>query len=60
LQAAEVRPSGDRPTTDLTAYDLYLRVLAAFYPMTKERIFEALKLLEQVIAIDRHFGPALA
>ena len=59
LQAAEMRRSAARPTTDLTAYDLYLRALAAFYPMTKERIFEALGLLEQAIAIDRHYGPAL-
>ena len=60
LQAAEMRRSAARPTTDLTAYDLYLRALAAFYPITKERVFEALGLLEQAIAIDRHYGPALA
>ena len=60
LQAAEMRRSAARPTTDLTAYDLYLRALAAYFPMTKERIFEALGLLEQAIAIDRHYGPALS
>jgi TolB-like protein len=60
LQAAEMRRSIARSTTDLTAYDLYLRALAAFYPITKERVIEALGLLEQAIAIDRHFGPALA
>ena len=60
LQAAEMRRSAARPTTDLTAYDLYLRSLAAYFPMTKERIFEALGLLEQAIAIDRHYGPALS
>jgi len=60
LQAAEMRRSAARPTTDLTAYDLYLRALAAFYPITRERIFEALRLLEQAIAIDRHYGPALS
>jgi TolB-like protein len=60
LQAAEMRRSAARPTTDLGAYDLYLRALAAFYPRTKERILEALGLLEQAIAIDRHYGPALA
>jgi hypothetical protein len=31
LQAAEMRRSATRPTTDLTAYDLYLRAMAAFY-----------------------------
>jgi hypothetical protein len=60
LQAAEMRRSAERPTSDLTAYDLYLRALAAYYPMTKERIFEALELLEQAIAIDQHYGPALS
>ena len=60
LQAAEMRRSAARPTTDLTAYDLYLRALAVFFPITKERIFEALGLLEQAIAIDPHYGPALS
>ena len=60
LQAAEMRRSAARPTTDLSAYDLYLRALAEFYPRTKERVLEALGLLEQAIAIDRHYGPALA
>jgi TolB-like protein/class 3 adenylate cyclase len=59
LQAAEMRRSAERPTTDLGAYDLYLRALAAFYPITKERVVEALGLLEQAIGIDRHYGPAL-
>jgi TolB-like protein/class 3 adenylate cyclase len=60
LQAAEMRRSAARPTTDLSAYDLYLRALATFFPITKERVIEALGLLEQAIAIDRHFGPALS
>ena len=37
-----------------------MRALAAFFPLTKERIAEALGLFEQAIAIDRHYGPALA
>ena len=60
LQAAEAARSAARPTTDLGAYDCYLRALRDFYPMTKEAVFEALGLLEQAIAIDRHYGPALA
>jgi adenylate cyclase len=60
LQAAETTRSADRPTIDLTAYDLYLRALAVFLPVTKERVLEALGLLEQATAIDRHYGPALA
>jgi TolB-like protein/class 3 adenylate cyclase len=60
LQAAEMRRSAARPTTDLSAYDLYLRALAAFYQLTRQGTFEALGLLEQAIAIDRHYAPALS
>jgi adenylate cyclase len=60
LQAAEMRRSAGRSTTDLTAYDLYLRALAASFPITTERMVAALGLLEQAIAIDRHYGPALS
>jgi len=48
LQAAETARSADRPTTDLTAYDLYLR---AYVLTSSARQFpEALDLLEQAIA----------
>jgi len=60
LQAAEMRRSVARPTTNLTAYDLYLRALAAYFPITKERVIEALGLLEQAIAIDRRYALALS
>ena len=40
LQAAEIRRSIARPTADLSAYDLYLRALASFFPITKDRIVE--------------------
>jgi adenylate cyclase len=60
LEAAEVRRSAGRPTKDLTAYDLYLRALATYYPITRERIFKTLELLQPAIVIDRHYGPALS
>jgi adenylate cyclase len=60
LQAAEIRRSANRPTNDRSAYDLYLRSLAAVSPITKERNFEALRLLNQAIAIDQDYGPALS
>jgi tetratricopeptide (TPR) repeat protein len=59
LQAAETARSANRPTGDLTAYDLYLRA----YPMhlsSARQIPEALRLLEQAIARDPRYGPALA
>jgi TolB-like protein/class 3 adenylate cyclase/Flp pilus assembly protein TadD len=60
LQAAEVRRSAARPTTDITAYDLYLRALATYYPITKERLLKALELLHKAIEIDQDCGPALS
>jgi TolB-like protein/class 3 adenylate cyclase len=60
LQAAEMRRSAARLTIDLTAYDLYLRALSTFFPVTKERLITTLGLLEQAIAIDPHYGPALS
>jgi TolB-like protein/class 3 adenylate cyclase len=60
LRVAETARSAARPTSDLTAYDLYLRALAAFFSLTRERIVEALELLDQAISIDGHYGPALA
>ena len=59
LQAAETARSAGRRTTDLTAYDLYLRAYAAFFSSARQ-IPEALRLLEQAIARDPRYGPALA
>jgi TolB-like protein len=59
LQAAEASRSADRPTNDLTAYDLYLRAHAMTLSSTRQ-IPEALRLLEQAIARDPGYGPALA
>jgi adenylate cyclase len=59
LQAAETARSADRPTNDLTAYDLYLRA-SAMALSSETQIAEALPLLEQAIRRDPHYGPALA
>jgi TolB-like protein/class 3 adenylate cyclase len=59
LQAAETARSANRPTTDLTAYDLYLRAYAMVWSAARQ-IPEALRLMEQAIARDPHYGPALA
>jgi len=59
LQAAETARSAGRPTADLTAYDLYLRAYAMVWSSARQ-IPEALRLMEQAIARDPHYGPALA
>jgi TolB-like protein len=60
LMAAEIRRSTQRPTSDSTAYDLYLRALSLLHLWEKEATFSAFGLLEQAIERDTHFGPALA
>jgi TolB-like protein/class 3 adenylate cyclase len=60
LQAAEILRSAERPTNDLTAYDLYLRALPAPSSFDKDRITQALDLLRQAIKRDPRYGPALA
>ena len=59
LLTAERRRSGQRPTSDLTAYDLYLRALSDVLLRQKEGTFHALELLTQAIERDPRYGPAL-
>jgi adenylate cyclase len=60
LQAAEILKSSETPTSDLTAYDLYLRALSHAYTWEKGDIITALDLLRLAIERDPHYGPALA
>ncbi len=60
LEAAEIRRSADRPTTDLTALDLYLRALPDLDAFEKNGLLRALDLIGQAIQRDPHYGPALA
>jgi adenylate cyclase len=55
LQAAETARSTNRPTSDLSAYDLYLRA-CSLHPSNPQ----ALALVEQAIARDPNYAPALA
>ena len=52
LQAAETARSANRTTRRSTAYDLYLRALAHYRSCEKNRITEAIDLLEQAIERD--------
>jgi adenylate cyclase len=63
LQAAEMLRSAQRPTNDLTAYDLYLRARAAgqsWQSWDKQGVLRALNLLEQALKRDPSYGSALA
>jgi TolB-like protein/class 3 adenylate cyclase len=59
LQAAETVRLANRPTNDLTAYDLYLRAYAIVLSSATQ-IPEALRRLEEAIERDPQYGPALA
>jgi TolB-like protein/class 3 adenylate cyclase len=59
LQAAETARSASRPTSDLTAYDLYLRAYAMYSASHQRQMRQALVLLEEAIARDPQYGPAL-
>ena len=62
MQAAEFRRSAARATTDLTAYDLYLRAIGPIRSgeREKERYLQSLDLLGKAIERDPRYGPALA
>jgi adenylate cyclase len=60
LQVAEIRRSADRPTNDLTAYDLYLRALSLMYSWERDDVVAAFDLLRQAVERDPHYGAALA
>jgi tetratricopeptide (TPR) repeat protein len=59
LQAAEAARSANRPTSDLSAYDAYLRAYAMYSTSHRRQIRQALALLEEAIARDPQYGPAL-
>jgi TolB-like protein len=56
LQTAETVRSSNRRTSDLSAYDLYLRAFPMFLTF---QLQQALGLLEEAIARDPRYGPAL-
>jgi adenylate cyclase len=60
LLDTEIKRALDRPTADLTTYDLYLRALPAMRAWAREPIAQAIVFLEQAIERDPNYGPALA
>src|SRR5207248_528394 len=60
LQAAETRRISERPTTDLTAYDCYLRASRSVDNFERGELLEAARLLDEAIARDPSYGVALA
>jgi adenylate cyclase len=58
LQAAETARSERRPTSDLNAYDLYLRAFAMHYT-SQRHMREGLALLEEAVRRDPQYASAL-
>ena len=56
----EIKRASDRPTADLTAYDLYLRALPLVRAWAREPIAQAIAFLEQAVERDPNYGLALA
>jgi adenylate cyclase len=60
LLETEIERASNRPTADLTSYDLYLRALPLFRAWARQPIAQAIALLEQAVERDPQYGPALA
>ncbi|MBI3796115.1 MAG: tetratricopeptide repeat protein [Deltaproteobacteria bacterium] len=60
VQEAEQERVRRIPTTNLTAYDAYLRGVEYLEPYTKEAIAKARQMFEQVIALDPQYASAYA
>ena len=59
LVAAEMHRVSQRPTSDATAYDLYLQALAHLFDWEKNSNLAALDLLRSAVDRDPNYGPAL-
>jgi TolB-like protein len=60
VQAAEIRRSIQRPTADVTTYDLFLRARADAQSWEESRVLRALDLLGQALKRDPYYASALA
>jgi adenylate cyclase len=60
LRLTETDRASRKPTDNLDAYDLYLRVLALQYKRTKEGIAESIRLARRALELDPAFVPAMA
>jgi len=59
VQAAEIKRARVKPTASLTAYDLYLRALPAYFGQTEEDYKRAGLLLGQALERDPEYSEAL-
>jgi adenylate cyclase len=60
IRLQEIKQARAKPTSYITAYDLYLRALPHFYSMTREGFAEVRKLTNEALSIDPDFTLAKA
>ena len=60
LRSSEIERSRRKPTTNLVAYDYFLRALPHAHAMSREGNEEALKLASKAIALDPRYASAMA
>jgi TolB-like protein/DNA-binding SARP family transcriptional activator len=58
VQQAEIKRAQAKPTTNLTAHDLYMRAVGAFLELNEASYTEALALLDRAVAVDPQFSSA--
>ena len=56
VEAAEIRRANARPTSDLGAYDLYLRALQLMHSFEKTAMLQAIDVLDQAMARDPDYS----
>jgi adenylate cyclase len=60
IRRAEIERAVRKPTSDLTAYDLYLRAMPQLYARSKAGYESAKSLMEEAVARDPNFAQARA
>ena len=60
IRLEEIRQARTKPTSYITAYDLYLRALPRFYSMTSEGFADVRRLTNEALSIDPDFTLAKA
>ena len=60
IRLQEIRQARAKPTSSISAYDLYLRALPRFYSMTREGFAEVRRLTNEALAVDPDFHLAKA
>jgi adenylate cyclase len=60
IRLEEIRQARTKPTSSITAYDLYLRALPRFYSMTREGFTDVRQLTNEALTIDPEFTLAKA